>query len=473
MKKNSIVICICFAILIGGCSKDSTESNKNTSGYGSNSSINQDISSLIDSQYGNSGLPSSENNTQTSGNSSQVSSNSAVTIIPPNDLSHDTNASNNVRIFGLWETDKGQYSIVRLNQSMNILFLDYSLMKQYPLCNKPNCDHGGSYCNSFLGGGLDTGFMFVYNNTLYILYNNELISMNPDGTNRSVVLKVPDKYKANSLIYADHQFIIEASVYTAPKEGEQHSHPKWIFLKINLDKKEINELGSWEIPEENTNNEINESLLGTYNGYAYYRRAQAGEPLASATQESYDKSLNTAKNGIVKINIQNGTRDNVLTDTYAKEVDYLQLLGNCIYYHSRQDKAMYEINLNNNSNKAVINNLNGYCGSTTILDGKLIYYIYYNESDFGKSNPRKPEKRYFDLKTGSQNQVKNTTNNNEVFIYGIYQDDYLIKIDDKDQKMQVGWISRQDFWDGKYDRIKKVFSFNLKEAKNLFRGSRA
>ena len=466
MRSICLTVLLLLSLLFSSCNKGDVSSLPNTSN--------------AHDDKNNSSISCPAGNAQSDvGSQAAESTNIITTVTPPSDLSVHTDASANIEIGGLWETDKGQYLIRMSSNTYNIVFFDYALMKQYPLCNKPNCAHNGAGCNSYLGsrgnktqGGYSYSHkeiaiesylksIFVYNSRLYILINNEIISMKPDGTDRFVLVKIPDKYFSMTLLYADGEFIIEASVYKPANNDKLDVDIITAFLKLDISKKEIVELSTWKSP----NHKATEKILGIYNENAYFLRVMEGEQLSGATQESYDRALNSVKNGIVKINIKSGERETFIQDQTAFRIDYVQFLGNCIYYHSRQDKIIYEINLPTGDKKSLIKNLDGYCGVTTIENGKLIYYIYYNESDFDKKDPRKPGKFYYDMRTGNMQPIKPITGGSEAIVYGTFQGDYLMRVSETKDNFQVGKISKTDFWAGAYNKAKGKFTFAIKDAK--------
>lgn len=460
MRQKLISIFILIYIFLCGCNKD-TVSNPN----------------------GNKNINSENHSTGNSAVQVHESTNIISSEARPFDISEHTNGTN-LKLGVSWETDKGRYAILPLNNSSyNIVFFDYALMKQYPLCNKPNCSHNGEDCNSFLhnfeiksGGNLtysptETHYsrfksVFMYNGRIYILSNNRIISMKPDGTDRTTIVNIPDKYHPESMFYVDGKFIIEASVYTQNVDNKHEINSVTAFLQLDISKKEVVELSKWE----HHNEEPSIIMLGIFNENAYYLRSVEGELMTESTQEAYDRARNTAKRGVLKVNIKTGESETFIEDQLAFQFDYVNFIGNCIYYHSRKDKIMYEINLESGEKRGLITNLEGYCGVTTIVDGKLIYYINYNESEIEKKESRSPGKFYYDMKTGKTQEIKPISGGSEAIVFGRYRGDYLMKTSESKDSFQIGRISKADFWAGEYNKAKETFTFEFKDIKNILFG---
>lgn len=96
--------------------------------------------------------------------------------------------------------ENGYYYIKLIKQpwSYNIYYMDSVSRQTIPLCNKPDCDHKNTDCNSYIDikANYHTSNIYYYKNNIYLLHDNgakgltELVRISADGSVRETVFEV-------------------------------------------------------------------------------------------------------------------------------------------------------------------------------------------------------------------------------------------------------------------------------------------
>ena len=101
------------------------------------------------------------------------------------------------------ETEQGQYY---LGWDQIIRFAEPGSRAFYPLCNKPNCGHGGENCNAYTDYGLGYWNGHLYTTT-YGDNGPVVQRMDMDGTNRREVGQLPVLTAVDGARYASGELL--------------------------------------------------------------------------------------------------------------------------------------------------------------------------------------------------------------------------------------------------------------------------
>ena len=146
-------------------------------------------------------------------------SNSTPIVLIRDEFTHNTGMGNGV----------GYYSLLQ-NEDMttNILYMDYKTKEQVYLCERPECLHNDSTCNSWLGTVYGGANIFVVDNTLLIVQWGSANLANDYGE-----IALPTFYTAN-LDGSDRKMCIRLDATEQLEGGLAYSGRNLYFVINNL-----------------------------------------------------------------------------------------------------------------------------------------------------------------------------------------------------------------------------------------------
>ncbi|MDR3239027.1 MAG: hypothetical protein LBT44_02935 [Clostridiales bacterium] len=333
-----------------------------------------------------------------------------------------------------------------------IQFWDDSAETKIVLCNKPNCKHDTADCNAYLAPGEQThGFLWIaeINGKVYCVdAENSLFVMDKNGTNRKKLLQFDNKYSLlsaalrDTVVYADVNYIApnpENKVYESDVPMQR------ALLAINLAAENCKELYSFK-QEDNT------KFLWLSNEKAVYYYEQPSAVLSEYSQQALDAEENGHKASVFSINLEDGIRNDIISTT-AFSLNPVLLDSDNLYFHSRKDKQIKQIDINNGKETVVAENISGYLlfPENRLFDGKLLYQADNQRTD-AYANPQKVNESYWvDVSTGKSNKITygiSSGNTAPFYTFVAETSKYFVLANDGDF-LRIG---KDDFWSGSYEK---------------------
>lgn len=425
---------------------------------------------------------SSSNRTMTdSANTGKVESNGSQTASLENwnKLSMNWNSRNGV--YSIIEPDKlasgGKATMTAITSSSYLLFtfFDNKNLNSTVLCNKPNCKHNSSTCNAYcsMKNALpNKSFLFGLDDKIYFIAQGVVYVMNEDGTKRSKIMELPQRYTSQSTKIT--AFLIGDKVYLETdyvkdnKDGDfsDHDNRRTILFVIDVREKTYKQLYEYNTMESS-------EFLGIIGDKAYYLYQDDYTKLEHHTQAEVDAQENGRNTRIFSRNISNGNKTDIFSGK-SNEYDQVILRENYIFYQNRKNHEIIRYNPANGEKKVLVANINTYIKflPMDIQDNKLFYTIDYYNSDFKNKKPTDNESYYVDIKTGENTKIgyRIPCNNGEKQIFSGFTketpDYYILPMKyeigiEKGEGGSIGYeyikstcygkIKKQDFLKGKYD----------------------
>lgn len=157
-------------------------------------------------------------------------------------------------------------------------------------------------------------------------------------------------------------------------------------------------------------------------------------------------------------------------------MDAASIQGSCLYYHSRKEKSIVEVNLLTGEKHALVNGVSGYVIVGNIIDGKLQYTKDNASNDFEGKNPKPNELFYIDLQTKSGRAITFLSGkyNNPAYILGKYGGYYYINMDAKDdgEYVRLGRIKSEYYWNNDFSKLEALQWMHNSEFTRYFRQSK-
>ena len=249
------------------------------------------------------------------------------------------------------ETEQGQYY---LGWDQIIRFAEPGSRSFYPLCNKPNCGHGGEDCNAFL----EVAFGY-YNGHLYgvtLQDHFELIQMDMDGTNHRVITQLPKQYDLSGGSSGGGSYFFDNG-YLIFLAFPSTSNPDYALpvYKIQLETGETTRLFQEDIP---LHTEWPSEDVSVSNGYLYFPLPQA----------------NAEKRAYAEGNLETGRIERVFEDWDEMSSQIVNLDGVLHYFRAGVGLCEYDKATNQESVKFP---MDVYCAEVSYTKD----YIFMRTSD--------------------------------------------------------------------------------------------
>ena len=310
-----------------------------------------------------------------------------------------------------------------------VQYMDDATGETMTLCNKPNCEHNDESCPAYIDVeanlNIGTAFLFVYNGKLYMFnQDGHLYASELDGTGRTAVITLPGKYTYGSGYLLDGCVFLDAD-YMDDSEEEESLRYRAALLRLNLADNTYEELYAYST--------VSDTLLGVLPDRAVYARVAelpaAENPL---TQEERDALYNGLETKILTRTFADGTEE-ILLDTTSGEADPIRMIGDTLYFHSRQDRTLYQCDPMIGEQTPLQENLEGYITfpEYALYDGRLLYIKNNTETYAYEPTPSKNE--CFALKTDTQDVQ-------EITLQPIEEEDYFTGFTAETPGYYILWV---------------------------------
>lgn len=368
-----------------------------------------------------------------------------------------------------WSEDTVLYS--RFN------FFDYKNLNEIILCNKPNCKHYDDSCNACIkmNNGFAHPLICGYKDKILLITNREIYSVNEDGTNHKIFLKLPnyskeltgdsiEAYLDGEILYlqAQRDKKMKFDKNGDPLEGE--SPFTFVVSKINLKDKSVKIVHEYDY--EYSDN-INQEWIGVSNNKAYYFYQYGDFPPSCGTKEVYERTENEVRNEVFSIDLETGKK-NVVFDGKAKKCYHPIMINDFIYYQDRTKGEIVKCNLKNNKKKVLVKNIFQYVNFLEIgvKNNKLFYEIDNDCLDSLTHEKNKDNTSYVDIDTCKVNKVDYEykqfylSSSNLKFILLETPENFIVPIKEVENSKDsvvtyFGKISKKDFWNKNY-KVEKI-----------------
>ena len=208
------------------------------------------------------------------------------------------------------ETEQGQYY---LGWDQIIRFAEPGSRSFYPLCNKPNCGHGGEDCNAYTDYALGYWNGHLYTTT-YEDNGPVVQRMDMDGANHRVITQLPEQkdlsgnFNGGGSYFFDNGYLIFLAFPCT-------SNPDYALpvYKIQLETGETTQLFQEDIP---IHTDWPADGVSISNGYLYFPLPQTSE----------------GKRPYAEGNLETGRIERVFED-WKRENSFIVNFDNVLYYH--------------------------------------------------------------------------------------------------------------------------------------------
>ena len=208
------------------------------------------------------------------------------------------------------ETEQGQYY---LGWDQIIRFAEPGSRAFYPLCNKPNCGHGGEDCNAYTDYALGYWNGHLYTTT-YGDNGPVVMRMDMDGANHRVITQLPEQkdlsgnFSGGGSYFFDNGYLIFLAFPCT-------SNPDYALpvYKIQLETGETTQLFQEDIP---LLTDWPADGVSISNGYLYFPLPQTSE----------------GKRPYAEGNLETGRIERVFED-WKRENSFIVNFDNVLYYH--------------------------------------------------------------------------------------------------------------------------------------------
>ncbi len=115
-----------------------------------------------------------------------------------------------------------------------ILYYDEAMQTSVPLCNRPDCPHNGTDCTAYVENGVNRLFMNAQRDTLFLRENQPhqdnsgesypgqfLYRMNPDGSERTQILRIADCWLGNTFAGNEQYLYFLTDFYDAETDMDR------------------------------------------------------------------------------------------------------------------------------------------------------------------------------------------------------------------------------------------------------------
>lgn len=277
------------------------------------------------------------------------------------------------------------------SQFILLKFFDYTAIDEYVLCNQPNCNHDSVSCNAFFEvdfAEVNGNYaIFEVENKIYVIVNNKIYEINEDGTNRKCVFTIPKQYYSSGYSSV-HAYMLNDELYFEVKKINENvksnfsgdllnNKSAFIYnlLKIETNNWDFEKIYSYE-------DDGYTEWLGISNNKSFYIYQDEMDILTEFNQEAYDAMFNDRETRLFSKDL-NTKKEDVIFSGKSIQCDKVVFKNSNIYYHDREAGQIIELDTANNEKRVLVSDLFEYVTffDNDLIDGKLLYYVDYQNSD--------------------------------------------------------------------------------------------